>query len=96
MAEPTRAQVRRRVGRSAVEVTQLGLGGASLGDLFATISTADALGAVDSSWDAGVRYYDTAPWYGLGLSESRVGLGLHGRARGDFVLSSKQGRSPRR
>ena len=93
MAEPTRAQVRRRVGRSAVEVTQLGLGGASLGDLFATISTADALGAVDSSWDAGVRYYDTAPWYGLGLSESRVGLGLHGRARGDFVLSSKVGKT---
>lgn len=45
----------------------------------------EALGVVGASWDAGLRYFDTAPWYGLGLSESHMGLGLHDRSRGELA-----------
>jgi D-threo-aldose 1-dehydrogenase len=62
---------RRRLGLTAVEVTQLGFGGAGLGDLFEVIPEAQAAATLEAVWDAGIRYYDTAPWYGLTQSEHR-------------------------
>jgi len=73
-------------------VTELGFGGASLGNLYTETSDTEARLAVDAAWDGGVRYYDTAPHYGLGLSERRLGAALAGRPRADYVLSTKVGR----
>ncbi|MGH2476693.1 MAG: aldo/keto reductase [Candidatus Limnocylindrales bacterium] len=89
MAEVT---TRRRLGRTAVEVTELGFGGASIGELFVHVSEADAGATLATAWDAGIRYFDTAPWYGRGLSELRVGAGLRDRPRSDYALSTKVGR----
>jgi D-threo-aldose 1-dehydrogenase len=82
----------RELGQTGVAVTQLGLGGASYGSLFHVVSERDALDAVEAAWAAGVRYFDTAPWYGRGLSELRTGAGLRYRPRDEFVLSTKLGR----
>ena len=71
---------------------RLGLGGAPLGNLFAVISDAQARATFDAAWAGGCRSFDTAPHYGHGLSERRLGQALRERARSDFVLSSKVGR----
>jgi D-threo-aldose 1-dehydrogenase len=84
---------RRRLGLTQVEVTQLGFGGAGLGDLFEVIPEAQAAATLQAAWDAGIRYYDTAPWYGLTQSEHRFGRALYRRPRADFVLSTKVGRT---
>ena len=83
---------RRMLGRTGVEVTQLGFGGASIGELNLVIDEAVAVDAVRAAWAHGIRYFDTAPWYGRGLSELRTGSGLRGRPRDEFVLSTKIGR----
>ena len=83
---------RRKLGRTDVEVTQLGLGGAGLGDLFDVVEDADAGATLQAAWDAGIRYYDTSPWYGRGQSEHRFGRALYRRPRADYVLSTKVGR----
>jgi D-threo-aldose 1-dehydrogenase len=83
---------RRRLGRTDVEITQLGLGGAGLGDLFDIVDDADAGATLRAAWEAGIRYYDTSPWYGRGQSEHRFGRALYRRPRGDYVLSTKVGR----
>ena len=70
-------------------VTELGFGGASLGNLYTKTSDEEARLAVDTAWDGGVRYFDTAPHYGLGLSERRLGTALAGRPRDDYILSTK-------
>jgi D-threo-aldose 1-dehydrogenase len=70
----------------------LGLGCASLGNLYRAVSDEDARAVIDTAWDAGLRYFDTAPHYGFGLSERRVGDALRGRPRNDFLLSTKVGR----
>jgi D-threo-aldose 1-dehydrogenase len=82
----------RRLGRSTVAVTALGLGAASMGNLYREVSEEDARSTVDAAWDAGVRYFDTAPHYGLGLSERRMGAALRDRPRPEYVLSTKVGR----
>ena len=82
----------RPLGRTGVQVTQLGLGGASYGSLFYEVPEADAIAAVGAAWDAGIRYFDTAPWYGRGLSELRTGAGLRYRPRDEYILSTKLGR----
>ncbi|MBC7609575.1 MAG: aldo/keto reductase [Polaromonas sp.] len=71
---------------------RLGLGGAPLGNLFTAVSDADARALVDAAWDTGCRSFDTAPHYGNGLSERRLGNALRSRPRDAFVLSSKVGR----
>lgn len=71
---------------------RIGLGGAPLGNLFAPVAEADARALVDAAWASGCRSYDTAPHYGHGLSERRLGDALRGHARESFVLSSKVGR----
>ncbi|SDI21844.1 D-threo-aldose 1-dehydrogenase [Actinokineospora alba] len=81
-----------RLGGSKAEVTGLGFGGAGIGNLFTAVSEVDARGAVDAAWAAGVRYFDTAPHYGLGLSERRLGAALADRPRSEYVVSTKVGR----
>ena len=82
----------RPIGRTGVAVSQLGLGGASYGELFHRVSEQEAFGAIQAAWDGGVRYFDTAPWYGRGLSELRTGTGLRDHPRSEYVLSTKVGR----
>lgn len=83
---------KRRVGKSDVELTILGMGGAPLGDLFARLDDIDCLKTIRLAYDEGVRYFDTAPLYGRGLSELRMGLGLQAMERDDYCISSKVGR----
>ncbi len=73
-------------------ITQLGLGGTGLGDMYHTTADDAAHATVDAAWDAGIRYFDTAPHYGTGLSEHRFGQALRRRERGDYTLSTKVGR----
>ncbi len=84
--------ITRAVGGTAVRVSSLGFGGASIGNLLGAVEDADARAAVDAAWDAGVRYFDTAPHYGLGLSERRLGAALDARPRGEYTISTKVGR----
>jgi D-threo-aldose 1-dehydrogenase len=80
------------LGRTSLRVTRLGFGAASIGGLFSPVSDDDARATLEHAWDLGIRYYDTAPLYGYGLSERRVGAVLGGRARDSYVLSTKVGR----
>jgi D-threo-aldose 1-dehydrogenase len=70
----------------------LGLGGAPLGNLFAPIAEEEAEAAIEAAWDAGIRFFDTAPLYGFGLSEHRFGRVLRRRRRDAFALCTKVGR----
>jgi D-threo-aldose 1-dehydrogenase len=83
---------RTRLGRTRVEVTRLGLGCAPLGNLFATVADDEAQAVVAAAWDAGVRFFDTAPLYGHGLSEIRLGSALAGRRRDEYAIATKVGR----
>jgi D-threo-aldose 1-dehydrogenase len=82
----------RRLGSSQVRVTELSFGGAAIGNLFTPVADGDARAAIDAAWDGGIRTFDTAPHYGLGLSECRLGAALAGRPRAEYVLSTKVGR----
>jgi D-threo-aldose 1-dehydrogenase len=73
-------------------ISTLGVGGSSLGNLYIETPDTEARLAVDAAWDGGLRYFDTAPHYGLGLSERRLGAALAGRPRAGYVLSTKVGR----
>jgi D-threo-aldose 1-dehydrogenase len=75
-----------------ISVTALGFGGAPLGNLYAPISESEADATLDAAWDAGIRVFDTAPFYGFGLSEERFGRMLAKHARDEYVLSTKIGR----
>ncbi|GHJ49208.1 oxidoreductase [Catellatospora sp. TT07R-123] len=81
-----------QLGRSRVTVGPLGLGAASIGNLYRAVPDDRAAATVDAAWQAGVRYFDTAPHYGLGLSERRLGQALAARPREEYVLSTKVGR----
>ena len=70
----------------------LGYGAANVGNLFRALTDDEAWAVLEAAWDAGIRYFDTAPHYGLGLSERRLGAFLQTKPRGDFVLSTKVGR----
>lgn len=76
----------------ALEIGPLGFGGAPLGNLYAPIPPDTALAAVRQAWDLGIRHFDTAPLYGQGLGEHRIGHVLREKPRGAFVLSTKVGR----
>lgn len=73
-------------------ITQLGLGGTGLGDMYHTTSEEAGQATVDAAWEAGIRYFDTAPHYGAGLSEHRFGQALRRRPRDEYTLSTKVGR----
>ena len=81
---------RRQIGRTQLHVSELGLGAASLGNLYNVVSDADARATLASARAAGITYVDTAPFYGLGLSERRVGDALRGSR--NMVVSTKVGR----
>ena len=83
---------KRKLGRSNVMLPQFGFGGAPLGDLFTRVPEADSEATLSAAWDAGVRYYDTAPWYGRGQSEHRIGRFLYRQPRNELVISTKVGR----
>jgi D-threo-aldose 1-dehydrogenase len=80
------------LGASAVRVTALGFGGAPIGSLYQAVDEAVAVGAVTAALQAGVRFFDTAPHYGLGLSERRLGRALAAWPRSELVVSTKVGR----
>jgi D-threo-aldose 1-dehydrogenase len=86
----------RRLGRTSVSVTELGLGTAPLGDLFERIEDDEAAAIVGAAWEGGVRYFDTSPWYGRGQAEHRLGRSLYRTPRDEFVISTKIGRVLRR
>ncbi|MGW7299914.1 aldo/keto reductase [Streptomyces sp. NPDC054829] len=73
-------------------MTRLGLGAAALGNLYTEVTEEEAHAAVDAAWEAGIRYFDTAPHYGLGLSERRLGTALRDRPREQYRISTKVGR----
>jgi D-threo-aldose 1-dehydrogenase len=81
-----------RIGTTDLKVTRLSFGGAPIGNLNKFVEEPDARGALQAAWDAGVRYFDTAPFYGYGLSEQRTGRLLAGKNRDEYVLSTKVGR----
>ena len=83
---------RRRLGQSGVFVTEMAFGGAAIGNLYRAVGDEDARAAVDAAWDGGIRMFDTAPHYGLGLSERRLGRALRDRPRDSYVISTKVGR----
>ena len=68
------------------------MGGVPLGNEFEFVTDKEAYATIEAAWDAGVRYYDTAPWYGLGLAERRFGNFLHTKNRSEYVLSTKIGK----
>ncbi|MFF9765881.1 aldo/keto reductase [Streptomyces sp. NPDC014636] len=80
------------LGRSGVVVTPLGFGAAALGNLYAPVSDEQAHAAVRAAWSSGIRYFDTAPHYGLGLSERRLGAALRAYDRSQYTVSTKAGR----
>ncbi|MFE1313141.1 aldo/keto reductase [Streptomyces sp. NPDC058755] len=82
----------RKIQNTSVALTELGFGSSVIGNLYRVTPADDATAAVDVAWEAGLRYFDTAPHYGLGLSERRLGAALQGRPRDEYVISSKVGR----
>src|SRR5690606_15769649 len=82
----------RRVGQTELEIPVLGLGTCPLGGVYEEINEATAPATFEAAWNAGLRLYDTAPWYGLGQAEHRTGRALYDKDRGSFVLTTKVGR----
>ena len=83
---------KRALPRRPVEITLMGLGCAQMGNLYRKTSYEESAGAFKAAWDAGIRYYDTAPFYGFTRSERRLGTMLTDLPRDDYVLSTKVGR----
>ncbi|TDE58823.1 aldo/keto reductase [Nonomuraea mesophila] len=81
-----------RLGRTTTEVTELGFGGGPLGGLYEPLDDDTAAQALAAGWDAGIRYFDTSPHYGIGHSERRIGELLRGKPRAQYTLSTKVGR----
>ncbi|MCW2556522.1 MAG: hypothetical protein JWP55_486, partial [Mycobacterium sp.] len=81
-----------RLGRTSLTVTALGFGATAIGGMYTEVSEDAARDAVAAAWEAGLRYFDAAPQYGRGNGEVRLGRGLAGYPREDYVLSSKVGR----
>ncbi|MCZ6871389.1 MAG: aldo/keto reductase [Gammaproteobacteria bacterium] len=88
MTNGARDLPRRRLGSSDIEVTCLGFGGGPVGG----VGSEDAEAVLEAAWNGGIRYFDTAPLYGMSVSEQRVGSFLRTRPRDEFVLSTKVGR----
>ena len=82
-----------RLGKGGLDFTELGFGSAPLGNLYKAISDDEAHQVVEAAWDSGSRYFDTAPLYGLGLSETRMGRFLKTKNRNDYIISTKVGRT---
>ncbi|TPN79408.1 aldo/keto reductase [Mesorhizobium sp. CU2] len=83
---------KRRIGSTTLDVTEISFGGAAIGGLYRACSREAAMATLQAAWDAGLRYFDTAPFYGFGLSERRTGDFLRDKPRSSYVLSTKVGR----
>ncbi len=81
-----------RQGKGALHFTELGIGTAPIGGLYRPVPAEEAHATMTRAWDLGVRYFDTAPLYGLGQAETRLNRLLQGKARADCIISSKVGR----
>ena len=88
----TQPMKRRTIANTTLALTGLGFGASVIGNLYRPVSEEEAAATVAAAWDAGIRYFDTAPHYGLGLSERRLGAALREYPRDQYVLSSKVGR----
>ncbi len=86
----------RRVGSTDLALPIFGFGAAHLGELYTMVNEADSQATLEAAWNAGVRYFDTAPWYGRGLSEHRLGGFLRTKPRSEFRITTKVGRILRR
>lgn len=82
----------RQVGSTALHLPPLGLGVAHLGGMYGNVPGDQARSTLQAAWDGGTRFFDTAPWYGRGKSEHRLGAFLMDQPRGDFILTTKIGR----
>ncbi|WP_411197039.1 aldo/keto reductase [Rhizobium sp.] len=82
----------RKIGKTKLEVTEISFGAAALGGLYRACPREQAMETLQAAWDSGIRYFDVAPWYGLGLAERRVGDFLRDQPDGSYVLSTKVGR----
>ncbi|MFC0400392.1 aldo/keto reductase [Paraburkholderia rhizosphaerae] len=87
-----KASEKRNLPRSGLSMTALGLGCSQFGGLYRPMAAAEAAALADAAWSAGLRYFDTAPYYGYTLSERRVGHALGARERSAYTLSTKVGR----
>jgi D-threo-aldose 1-dehydrogenase len=81
-----------KLGRTGLSVTALGFGATAIGGMYEEVSDAQAQETVDAAWERGIRLFDAAPQYGLGLGEMRLGAGLARHPRDEYVLSTKVGR----
>lgn len=82
----------RELGRTGLQLTEFSFGAAGIGNLYREVSREDAMATLDTAWQGGIRYFDTAPHYGHGLSERRLGDFLRHKDRADYVISTKVGR----
>ena len=87
-----KARDRVKLGRTQIQVTRLGLGTAPLSGLYRAVEETDALTVIEGAWQHGLRFFDTAPLYGYGLGEQRVGRVLREKSRDEYVLATKVGR----
>ncbi|MEO8135981.1 MAG: aldo/keto reductase [Betaproteobacteria bacterium] len=83
----------KKVGSTSLALPAFGFGSAHIGELYGKLDEADVKATINAAWDVGIRFYDTAPWYGRGLSEHRLGHYLRSRPRGEFKLTTKVGRT---
>ena len=83
---------KRKIGNTNLEITELGFGTAPLGVWPIKVSENDALSTLENAWEKGIRYFDTAPLYGTGMAEERLGKFLKTKNRNDFVVATKVGR----
>jgi len=82
----------RTLGKTRLQLTELGFGAGAIGGLYREVAREDAFATMETAWSDGLRYFDTAPFYGFGLSERRVGDFLRDKPREEFVLSTKVGK----
>ena len=89
---PNRLTDRNQVGKTSLSIPSFGLGTAHFGGMYHRVSGETAHETMQAAWDAGIRLYDSAPWYGRGLSELRTGGFLIDKPRDEFILTTKIGR----
>jgi D-threo-aldose 1-dehydrogenase len=89
---PSGIAAEKRVGATSLTLPAFGFGSAHLGELYARLDEADSRATLDAAWAAGIRFYDTAPWYGRGLAEHRLGGLLRTKPRAEFKVTTKVGR----
>ena len=87
-----KSRIFKKGSSGSLSLTEIGFGTAPLGNLYKSISDGEANSTLEAAWKSGVRYYDTAPLYGLGLSETRLNRFLRTKPRDEYVLSTKVGR----